>query len=155
MALLKESQIKEQIRLKLEKLKRAEILNSVIVDDFKKGIYDRDYMAYPVAILQPAAIQNETIMNTANFRTYIFDIVVLLKGEDVQDATVVEELRATLMDEFDSDPTLKDESGNPICDGGVLPASSPVEPIPMMGGKSLLQFVLTLECRAVKDLTFI
>jgi hypothetical protein len=150
MALLKESQIKEKIRLILESLQRQEILASVIVEDFKKGILDRDYQAFPVAILQTAGIQNETITNSQNFRTYTFDIVVLLKGEDVQDATTVEELRAKIMDTFDSDPTL-----TTTCDGGVMPASSPIEPIPLMGGKSLIAFTLTLECRAIKDLTFV
>ena len=150
MALLKESQIKEQIRLKLEALIRTETLRAVIVEDFKKGILERDYPAFPVAILQTAGIQNETITNTQNFRTYTFDIVVLLKGEDVQDATTVEELRAKMMDTFDSDPTL-----GTICDGGVLPAPSPIEPIPMMGGKSYIAFTITLECRAIKDLTFV
>lgn len=150
MALLKESAIKEKIREKLESLKRQELLRQVIVEDFKKGILDRDYSAFPVAILQTAGIQNETITNSQNFRTYTFDIVVLLKGEDVNDATTVEELRAAIMDAFDSDPTL-----TTTCDGGVLPASSPIEPIPMIGGKSYIAFTLTLECRAIKDLTFV
>lgn len=150
MALLKESAIKEQIRLKLESLQRQEVLRAVIVEDFKKGILERDYQAFPVAILQTAGIQNETITNTQNFRTYSFEIVVLLKGEDVSDATTVEELRANIMDTFDSDPTL----GN-VCDGGVMPASSPIEPIPLMGGKSYIAFTITLDCRAIKDLTFV
>lgn len=149
MALLKEAEIKEQIRLKLERLQREETLRHIYVDDFKKEILDRDYPAFPAAILQSAGIQNETITNSQNFRTYTFDIVVLLKGDDVNDATSIEELRAAIMDRFDSDPTL----GN-TCDGGVLPSSSPIGTVGMLGGKSLIAFTISLECRAIKDLTF-
>lgn len=149
MALNKEGAIKEQIRLELEKLERAEVLRAVVVDDFKKGILDRDYPAFPVAILQTAAIDNDAITQSQNFRVYTFDVVVLLKGEDVQDATTVEELRAAIMDHFDAKVTL-----NNVADGGVMPTSSPIEPIPLVGGKSYITFTVSIQARAIKDLTF-
>jgi hypothetical protein len=148
MAFLKEAQIKEAIRLKLEKLVRQEILSDSIVDDFKKGILDREYSKFPVAILQTASIQNDSFTNSQNMRIYTFEIVVLLKGDDVLDATSVEELRANIIDAFDNDVTL-----GQVCDGGMMPASSPIEPIPLQGGKSWITFVVTLECRAIKDIT--
>ena len=149
MALLKEAQIKEQIRLKLERLQREEVLRHVYVDDYKKEILDRDYPAFPTAILRSAGFQNEAFVNTGNMRTYSFDIVVLLKGDDVNDATSIEELRATITDRFDSDPTLGD-----TCEGGASPISSEIGTVGSIGGKSLIAFTLTIEGKATKDLTF-
>jgi hypothetical protein len=145
----KETDIKNAIKDRLLSLERREIIRAVVVDDFRKGILERDYPAFPVAILQTAAIDNETMTNRENFRAYSFDIVVLVKGEDVTDATTVEDLRAAIMDDFDNDPTL----GN-VADGGVLPSSSPIEPVPLMGGKTFIAFTITIQARAIKSLTY-
>ena len=149
MAVLKETEIKNKIKEVLEKLKRAEILRAVVVEDFKKGVLEREYPAFPVAIIQTASIDNEAITNTQNFRSYTFEIVVLLKGEDVQDATSVEELRAAMMDEFDNHVTFADAA-----DGGILPSSSPIEAVAAVG-KSFIAFTISIQARAIRDLTFI
>lgn len=149
MALNKEAAIKEKIRLALEGLKRREILRAVIVEDFSKQIMERDYPAFPVAILQTASIENDAITNTQNFRIYTFDVVVLCKGEDVQNATTVEELRAAIMDEFDNQVTL-----GGVADGGVMPTSSPIEAVTLVGAKSYIAFTVSIQARAIKDLTF-
>lgn len=145
----KDTDIKNKIKAKLDVLQQAGTLAEVIVDDFKRGILDRDYSAFPVAILQTSAIENETITNRDNFRTYIFEIVVLSKGEDVKDATTIEDLREAIIDKFDNDPTLTNTA-----DGAVEPSSSPAEPIPLQGGKSYIVFSIFIRARAVKTLTF-
>lgn len=145
----KDTDIKNKIKAKLDTLQQAGTLGSVIVDDFKKGILERDYSHFPVAILQTSAIENEAATTHENLRTYIFEIVVLLKGEDVTDATTVEDLREAIIDVFDNDPTL----GN-TAEGAVAPSSSPVEPIPLQGGKSYIAVSIILRARALKSLTF-
>lgn len=145
----KDTDIKNKIKAKLDVLQQAGTLAEVIVDDFKKGLLDRDYSAFPVAVLQTSAIESETITNRDNIRTYVFEIVVLSKGEDVKDATTVEDLREAIIDKFDNDPTL----GN-TADGAVEPSSSPAEPIPLQGGKSYIVFSILIRARAIKTLTF-
>ena len=145
----KDTDIKNKIKEKLETLKQAGTLGYVVVDDFKKSILERDYPAFPAAILQTSAIESEATTNRDNLRTYIFEIVVLLKGEDVQDATSVEDLRETIIDAFDNDPTL----GN-TANGAVEPSSSPAEPIPLQGGKSYIAVSIQIRARALKTLSF-
>lgn len=145
----KDTDIKKAIHAKLDVLKQAGTLGSTIIDDFKKGVLERDYASFPAAVLQTSSIDNETITNRQNIRLYTFEIVVVCKGEDVKEATDIEDLRETIIDAFDNDPTL----GN-VADGAVEPSSSPAEPVPLIGGKSYIIFSVFIRARAIKDLTF-
>ena len=138
--------IKAQIKANLDELKVAGTLGEVVYDDYKLGILDRDYGAYPVAILQTASLQGGYLTNTQNIRTYTYQIVILQRAENVASATDIEHLMEDVINKFDSDITL---SGT--ADGGVEPSSSVPEPVTSRG-KSFIALSIFIKAKAVKDI---
>lgn len=138
--------VKNQIKALLETLVRDGTLGVLIVDDLKLGIFDRDYGAFPVAVLSSAAIEGGYFTSAENTRTYTFDVMVILKGEDVQDVDTVESLMETLLDKFDLNETL----------GGTVyqlePSVVPAEALTSRG-KTYVVFSVTLKARGVTNLT--
>ena len=149
----KASEIKNAIKdLMLELLKTEAnpdgILGEIIEDDFKvSNPLDRDIAVYPAVVINPPAIEGVAYDNARNLRTYTFNIGVILKGEDVDSATMVEELTETLMNKFDNHPTL-----NSVCDGGIEPSISSPEPATTRG-KSFIVFVITIKTKGIMTLT--
>lgn len=140
--------IKAKIKATLDELVTDEVLALVIEENYKGGVFDRDYSAFPVAILETPAVANETLTNTQNFRTYTFRLLVLQKLENVSGAGAIENLIEAIIDKFDQGITLDGEA-----DGGVEPSSS--EPAAYVSrGKDYVVFSITLRAKAVKDLTF-
>ena len=128
-------------------------LGAVIMDDFKKSIFGRDIPAYPVAILTTPSIDSKAETNVQNTRTYAFEILVLLRAEDVDDPAQVEDLIEAILNQFDNDPTLKAGESTGISDAGVEPSTSAPEAI-TNGDTSYIAFTIALRAKAVRDLTF-
>lgn len=144
-----ETNIKNAIKAELDTLKTAGTLGEVQMDDFNESpIFDREISAYPVAILTGAAIESEPQTNRDNLRTFIFEIPIIQKAENITTSTDIEELRGKIMDHFDNNPTL-----GGAANGGVEPSVSPAESI-LSRGKSYIVFTLTLRAKASVSLTF-
>lgn len=142
------SDLKNAIKTNLDALVTAETLGEAQMDDYKIGIFDRDYGAYPAAILTTPAIEGGAFTNRQNERVHTFQIVVIQKAENVESATEIETLIETILDKFDNDPTLSGKA-----DGGVEPSSSTPEAV-VSRGKTYIAFAITLKAHAIKDLTF-
>lgn len=140
--------IKNEIKALLQELQRTEVLRDVQVDDLKRGLFDRDFSAYPTAILTTPSIEADPLTNRQNLRTYIFEIVIIHNGEEIEDATTIEELAETILNKFDNAPSL-----NGKADGGLEPSTTTPEAIPSRG-KTYIAFSVILRARAVRDLTF-
>lgn len=140
---------KNKIVTMLQTLERAETLREVVVQDLKKDPLSRDFASYPVAVITPPSLdQSEVLDNRSNVRTYQFAIVVLMKPENFDTTTDVENLQETIINLFDNDPTL---SGN--ADAGLEPAFS--RPYPLNhAGRDLVFFEIYLRVKIRKDLTF-
>ena len=140
--------IKNKIKAKLDTLVVAGTLKEIQMDDFKVGIFDREFASFPVAILTSPSVIGEVFMNTMNERTHTFNIVIIQKAENITTANDIENLMETIMNAFDNDPLLDGKS-----DAGMLPAVSSPEPV-VSGSKSYVVFVVTMKAKAIKDLTF-
>src|SRR5258708_21849221 len=117
---MNEVDLKNYIQLKLQTLIPAS-LATVVCDDFKTDFLSREVNAFPTAIITPASVDSQATDSNDNVRTYIFDILVVQKGENIQSATDIETLRQTIMDLFDKDLTF---SG--YATAGVAPSSSKI-----------------------------
>lgn len=142
----KGAQIKAKIKEKLLTLQRAEVLGEVIVDDLKKGIFDRDFAAYPAAVVTTPAITNDILTNVQNVRTYTFEIVVICKAEDITEEDAIEDLAEQIMDSFDNIPSLEG-----VAEAGLDPSTSPAEAV-VSRGNSWVVFSVILKAKSVKDL---
>lgn len=138
--------IKNQIKARLDALKTAGTLGEVIQDDFKLGIFDRDFAAFPAAVLSTPAIEGEYFTDAENTRIHTFEIVVIEKGENITTATQIEELAEKILDEFDKNDTL---AGTAI---QVEPASTPAEAV-VSRGKSYVAFSVIIKAKGVKNIT--
>lgn len=146
--------VKTNIKTVLDNLETAGTLGNVQVDDLKKNLFNRDFPAFPAAILTTPAIESIAETNRSNLRTYTFDIVVLSKAESVTSSTQIENLIEAILNEFDNDPTLKAGGATGIADGGVEPSSSQPEAITSGAGVDYIVFGITLRVRATRELTF-
>ena len=140
--------IKNRIKTLLDELVTAGTLGEVQMDDFKQGIFDRDYSAFPAAVLTTPSIQGNYFTNRQNARTHTFDIVILNKADNIESATQIETLIETILDKFDNDPTL-----NGKADAGSEPSSSSPEAVVSRTG-TFIVFAISIKAKAIKDLTF-
>ncbi len=140
--------IKNKIKAKLDAMVTAGTLGEVQMDDFKVGIFDREFAKFPAAVLTSPSVVGEVYMNTMNQREHTFNIVIIEKTENITSATDIENLMENIMNAFDNDPLLEGKS-----DSGMLPAVSSPEPV-VSGSKSYIAFVITMKAKAIKDLTF-
>lgn len=102
----KVTDIKNAIDTILGTLVTATTLGSKVTDDFRKGILDREYGSFPVAILTTPAIDSRVYDTIDTYRTHKFEIVILMKAENVTSATQVEDLMEAVLNAFDNKPTL-------------------------------------------------
>lgn len=135
--------IKNQIAAYLGDLVTAGTLGAKIVDDYQQGIFDRDYPAYPAAILTTPATDSEVYTNTQVYRTHAFEVIVLMKGENVAASTDVETLIEAMLDKFDQNPTL-----NGTCQELLAASSQPAAVTDR--GKRYIVFSITLRAKALK-----
>lgn len=140
--------IKQVIKDKLANLMDLGTIKFYEVDDYKTGIFDRNIPSFPAAILTTPSVNSDYLTNVQNIRQYIFQIVVVMKGEDIEDATEVENLIQEFLNAFDEDPDL-----GGTADGGVEPSTSSPEAVTSAGGKSFIAFAVTVKAKVVKDIT--
>ena len=144
--------IKTNIKATLDTLQRKEIIRDVQVDDFKKGIFNRNFSSFPVAILTTPTIESRAETNVQNLRTYTFEILFLVNAEEISDPMEIEDLIENILNEFDDDVTLKGGTSTGAADGGVEPSTSAPEAI-TSGGHNYIAFSVILRARAIRDLT--
>jgi hypothetical protein len=136
--------IKLKIIDHLNALETAKKLGQVIVDRAgSENLFDRDLITYPVAILIPASAEGSYETNQENIYTYLFDIAVIMKSENIESDTDVEDLLETILQEFNQDFTL---GGTAI--GGVDPVSSTPAAVES-SGKTYTVFVVTLRAKTL------
>lgn len=142
------TKIKNAIRTNLDELVTDGDLALVIEDDFKLAPQERNLHSFPAAILGAPSIESEALTNRDNLRTYVFEILIAMSGDDINASDDVETLAQTLLDKFDNDPTL---SG--AADGAVEPATSVPEPRNTKD-RRLVVFTLSVRARGSRSLTF-
>lgn len=146
--------IKTNIKTILQSLQTDQVLADVQVDDFKKSIFDRDFSAFPVAIMTTPTVESRAETNVHNMRVYTFEIFVLSNFDDVTDPAQIEDLIENILNKFDNDPTLKAGGLTGAADGAVDPSSSSPEAV-TSGGRNFIGFSITIRARALRDLTFV
>jgi hypothetical protein len=139
--------IKNAIQGHLAALKTAGTIGGYLVQDFRENLLDQDFPAYPCAVLLPPAIDSEPSTNDSNLRTYSFDIVFVVKKDDIGSGTYIEDLIEAVLDEFDSDVTL-----GGAADGGSPPGSSVPDEV-TAASQTYVVFVVTLKPRAIKNIS--
>lgn len=143
--------IKTAIKTRLDALKTANTLGTVIVDDFKTnpagGLY-KNIATYPAAVLGLPSITAEYETNRDNMRTHSFEIMVIQKGENVSQSstTSIEDLMEAVLNAFDNDYTL-----GGTCDGATLAAGSPEQVVTEDG--SFIIFSVVINARATYSLS--
>jgi hypothetical protein len=136
--------IKNQIKTILDALVTGTVLGSVLMDDFKDDVLNRDIPAFPCAILTSPSIESSSAeTNQDNLRTHTFEILIVQKGENVTGSNDMEDLMEALINAFDNDPTLSGKAN-----GGVEPAVSPTVSI-SSGDRTYILFVITLKPKAL------
>ncbi len=140
--------IKERIQFHLNELRYAETLKDVLVDDLTRNPFDRDFAAFPTAILTSPSVDSIELTNRQNTRTYTFEILIIHKADEIDSPTAIETLMETILNRFDNDPNL-----NGKADGGVAPSVSSPAPV-LSRGQNLIAFSVLIQARMVHDLTF-
>jgi hypothetical protein len=138
--------IKSQIGTYLQDLVTAGTIGEYQIDDFQSGIFDRDYGAYPVAVLTSPATESRVYTNVEVYRTYIFEIVVICRGEDITSSTQIETLQEAILDKFDNNITLNGYSQETEA------AASTPQSI-MSRSRTWIAFSVTLRAKALKART--
>lgn len=135
--------IKNQISSYLSELVSASTLGEKQVDDFRIGILDRDFAAYPAAVLTTPQIDSSVYTNTQVYRTHAFEIVVISKGENLASAADIETLMEALLDKFDQNPTL-----NNTCQELTATVTSPQTVTAR--SRTFIVFSIVLRAKAIK-----
>lgn len=140
--------IKDGIKTQLDALVTATTLGYASEADLRKNVLDNTIPAFPAAFLMPPATESEVIDNRTVMRTYTFDILIVMKADNLVSNADVENLLEVLLDRFDNLPTL---SG--AADGAVLPATSTPVPIQSLN-VNYIAFTLTLKVNRTEGLTY-
>lgn len=143
----KSTELTLKIKDVLDELQRAGTLGEVLVREVDESIFDLDLGKFPVAVLPPPYIFSEIETNVDNVRTYNFEILVILKAEDLSPENPITEIMETLIDTFDNLPSL-----NGVAEGGLEPATSPTSSVTSRG-KHYTVFRVILKARACATIT--
>ena len=138
--------IKAQIKARLDELKIAGTLAEVQEDDLQNSVLiDRDFAAFPSAILTGPAIEGDYFTNSQNMRTHTFEIVVVNKVENITGVAQIDDLVEAILDKFDQDFNLQGTA-----DGGVKPATSAPVPVQSRSGVNYILFTVVIQAKAIK-----
>lgn len=141
------STIRTKIKEKLDTLVTSSDLGCVVNQSFKHHpLADPNVSRFPAAVIQPPTLESEINDTASNNRTYTFDIVVIMKGDDISSVSDVENLIETICDAFDDDFTL----GGTVT-GGLEPATSPVVQ-DEYNGKQIVMFSIILKAKTCYNL---
>lgn len=118
--------IKQRIYAILQDLVANGTLNQVVLH-YNKRLIDLDNIAsYPCAVLPIGYTEaSDFETNNDNLRTYVFEIMVIFKADDITEMTEIEELQTALLNAFDQDRSLVNGENSLGTDGTVLPTTSP------------------------------
>lgn len=140
--------IKDFIKAQLDILVTGGTLGSASELDLRKNPLDEDIPGFPAAYIMPPATESVAVDNRTLLRTYTFDILIIVKSENLTSSSDVENLLEVLLNTFDNLPTL---SG--AADGAVDPATSTPEPVQTKNG-DMIVFFLKLRVNRTETLTF-
>lgn len=142
--------VKTRIKSNLDALVSSSNLGQVIISDFnKKSIWEYDIATYPAAIIStPGIPESVGKTNGQNLRTYEFEIIVVEKGENIDDTSQIEDLMEVIANKFDNDPTL----GGVAC-GAVDPVVTPAMAL-SNEDKTFVVFSVIIRAKVMIDLTF-
>ena len=143
----KATELKNKIADILESLQRQEVLGTVLVREVNESLFDLDIPKYPAAVLPPPYITGEIITNSENLRSYNFELLIIVKQENITSDNPIEDLMETIMDTFDNYPSL-----DGTAEGGLEPATSPTETFTTRG-KTFTLFRVILKAKASKAIT--
>ena len=139
----KATDIKNAIKAHLDALKTATVIGGYLVQDFRDNMLDKDFPAFPCAVLLPPSIASAEDTSDSNVRTYQFDIVFVQKKDNIGSETALEDLIEAVLDEFDKDKTLGGAAS-----GGSPPGSSEPDEV-TAADQTYVVFVVTLRPRAI------
>ena len=140
--------IKNEIKTQLDALVSSNDLGGATITDIKKDPLDYDIASYPHAFLMPPAMESSILDNRSNIREYSFEIIVMVKADNLSNTTELEETMEAIFNKFDNNPTL---TGTALA--GISPTSTSPEPI-RSKDKDLIIFSVILKARELVDLTF-
>ena len=140
--------IKDEIKTQLDQLVTAGTIQGCAEMDMRKDPLMGDIPNTPYAYIMPPSTESQTVDNRTLLRSYTFDIMFVVKGENVNTATYIEDLLEAVLNKFDNNPTL---SG--VADGGVWPATSTPQPLQHKNG-SMIVFFVSLKIDKTQTLTY-
>jgi hypothetical protein len=120
-------------------------LGDAFADDLSKvSPLDRDWKAFPSAVVLPPTVENSEYYDTAtNLRVYTFWVAIVTKPEFVEkDPTLLEGLMDAVMNAFDQDVTLQGSSVGGV-EPAVIQAPGPVS----SSGVTYVLFYITLRAK--------
>jgi hypothetical protein len=140
--------IKQAIKTNLDDLVTAGVLGGATIADLKKDPLAGDIARFPHAFLMPPSINSEISDNKSLVRTYVYDIMIVWKAENLASSTALEEAIETVLSKFDNDPTLGGQAM-----GGVLPVSLAPQPFQHQA-QQLIMAIVQIEAKDFTQLTF-
>ena len=140
--------IKDTIKGHLDELVTSNILAGCASTDMRKDPLLGDLPNTPYAWLMPPSTESVAVDNRTLLRTYRFDIMVVVKGENINNDHLIEDLIEAMLNKFDNIPTL-----GGAADGAVEPATTTPEPLQHKNG-SVIVFFITLKVNRTETLTF-
>ena len=140
--------IKTAIGTRLQALVTAGTIRGFASTDLRKDPLMGDIPNTPYAYIMPPSTESVAVDNRTLLRTYRFDIMVVVKGENVVNDHQIEDLIEAMLNEFDNKPTLLGAA-----DGAVEPASTTPEPLQHKNG-DMLVFFITLKVNRTETLTY-
>ena len=143
-----QNNVKTAIATQLAALVTAGSLGAYIEEDLSKNVLDLDFPAYPCAVLGMASVDSAYEFSQANLRTYQFDILVVMKGENVVTPTDVEDTMDAILTQFDNNFTL-----GGVAQVGIEATTSPTAPVSSKG-KTYIVFNVRIKAKALQSLTY-
>lgn len=140
--------IKQAIKAVLDQLVTDGVLAGATTADLKKDPLGADIPSFPHAFLMPPSIESEALDNRTNLRTYVYDIMIVWKAENVEDAETVEADIEAILSRFDNNPTL---DGTAM--GGALPVSLAPQPL-QHNARQLIIAGVQIQAKQHVSLTF-
>jgi len=140
--------IKQAIKTDLDALVTDGTLAAADISDLKKDPLGADIPGFPYAILMPPSIESSALDNRSLARSYVYEIMIVWKAENIEDATTVENDLEAILGKFDNDPTL---GGTAL--GGILPVSLSPQPI-QHAGRDLIMAIVQIKAKDFVQLTF-
>lgn len=127
---------------------KPSILAEVEITDIRKDPLDGDIVGFPHAFVYPPSLETaDWIDNKTSRRDYIFAIMVIMRSENINSTSDVEDLMESIMNTIENDITL---GGTAVA--GIQPMTSRPEAF-KHGDKSFIVFDVIIRARAINIIT--